>query len=81
MATGHVTAVEVAVRRALLSDDIDEVRRIAMRLVRLIDCRTAREIHSALGAPGDWGYESQIGVALYALYNSSARVEDPLVWK
>ena len=35
---------------------------------RLIDGRSASEIHKAFGAPGNWGYETPIGDALYRLY-------------
>lgn len=48
-----------------------DVARLAACLAKLIDRRTAREIHDAFGAPGDWGYETPIGEALYALYSAT----------
>lgn len=51
---------------------LDEQRRT---LVRLLDClcrlaegATREQIHKAFGAPGDWGYDTPIGAALYRLY-------------
>lgn len=53
-------------------DALDEQRRT---LVRLLDClrrlaegATKEQIHKAFGAPGDWGYDTPIGAALYRLY-------------
>lgn len=37
-------------------------------LRRLLEGRTVREIHSAFGAPGDFGYETAIGDALARTY-------------
>lgn len=57
-------------------DALDEQRRT---LVRLLDClhrfaegATREQIHKAFGAPGDWGYETPIGAALYRLYMDKA---------
>jgi hypothetical protein len=41
-------------------------------LRRLLDGRTVQEIHSAFGAPGDFGYETPIGDALSRLYRGEA---------
>jgi hypothetical protein len=53
------------------SGDIRDLRE-ALELVgclrRLIAGRTVAEIHKAFGAPGDFGYETPIGDALYQLY-------------
>lgn len=53
-------------------DALDEQRRT---LVRLLDClcrlaegATREQIRKAFGAPGDWGYDTPIGAALYRLY-------------
>ncbi len=37
-------------------------------LRRLVPDRTVSEIHRAFGAPGDFGYETQIGAALARVY-------------
>lgn len=41
-------------------------------LRRLIDGRTRDEIHRAFGAPGDFGYETVIGRALFAVYRGKS---------
>ena len=42
-------------------------------LLRLLPGQSLEEIHSAFGAPGDWGYETPIGDALARLYRGEAR--------
>jgi hypothetical protein len=37
-------------------------------LARIVFGKT---IHQAFGAPGDWGYQTEIGQALYALYSEN----------
>jgi hypothetical protein len=41
-------------------------------LRRLARGRTARELHEAFGAPGDFGYETPIGEALASVYRGGA---------
>lgn len=42
-------------------------------LLRLLPGRSIEEIHSAFGAPGDWGYETPLGDALARLYRGEAQ--------
>lgn len=55
--------------------DLTSTLRTAVELVRclrrLVGDRTAREIHAAFGAPGDFGYETPIGEALSRLYRGA----------
>lgn len=41
-------------------------------LRRLVASRTTRELHTAFGAPGDFGYETPLGDALASLYRGEA---------
>lgn len=49
--------------------------REAVEMVRVLrkmaSKRSTEEIHSAFGAPGEWGYDSPIGDALYRLYRGA----------
>lgn len=51
--------------------------REAVELVRVLgkmaSGRSTEEIHSAFGDPGEWGYDSPIGDALYRLYQEAKR--------
>lgn len=38
-------------------------------LRRLAQGRSAEELHAAFGAPGDFGYETPLGDALYRIYS------------
>ena len=58
------TDVEAA--RVTLKEAIDLVH-VLRRLVR---GRSVPEIHAAFGAPGDFGYETETGAALAALYSA-----------
>jgi hypothetical protein len=42
-------------------------------LSRLVKGRSAREIHEAFGSPGDYGYDTPIGAALYAIYQAKVK--------
>jgi hypothetical protein len=55
------------------SDELDEAAgaifdaaELARCLARLLE---GKSIHDAFGAPGDWGYHTKIGQALYRLYS------------
>lgn len=59
-------------------DEVADLTRDLYRAVELIGClrrlvdgRTADEIHDAFGAPGDWGYETPVGAALARLYRGA----------
>ncbi|WP_411887389.1 hypothetical protein [Hydrocarboniphaga effusa] len=39
---------------------------LLLSLARLLD---GKSLHGAFGAPGDWGYDSDIGRALYGIYS------------
>jgi hypothetical protein len=52
--------------------DLREAAELVRCLARLVDCRDVRELHAAFGAPGDFGYESEIGAALWAAYSSAS---------
>ena len=55
-----------------LADDEMELMRtscavdVAKRAIR--QCKNARDIHRLFGAPGDWGYETQLGRVLQKVY-------------
>lgn len=53
-------------------DALDEQRRTLVRLLdclcRLAEVSTREQLHKAFGAPGDWGYHTPLGDALYRLY-------------
>jgi hypothetical protein len=53
---------------ALLREAI-ELARCARRLTR---GRTLQELHAAFGAPGDFGYETPIGDALWRTYRGES---------
>jgi hypothetical protein len=71
---------------AMTTDDLDsksngelrEASELVLVLARLLSGKT---VHDAFGAPGDWGYQTPIGQALYQLYSSStlgrARLVEP----
>lgn len=46
--------------------------RLSVRLLdvlrALVEKATPQEIHRAFGAPGDWGYDTPLGDALYRFY-------------
>ena len=53
-----------------------EPRHVFFKSVRLLDVlrcfaekATVQEIHRTFGAPGDWGYHTPLGDALYRLYS------------
>lgn len=53
-----------------------EPRRVFRTSVRLLEVlrvlaekATVQEIHRTFGAPGDWGYHTPLGAALYRLYS------------
>lgn len=53
-----------------------EPRGVFLKSVRLLgvlrafaEKATAQEIHRTFGAPGDWGYHTPLGDALYRLYS------------
>ncbi len=48
--------------------DLDEAVELVTCLRRLLDGRTADEVHRAFGAPGCFGYDTPIGDALARLY-------------
>lgn len=56
--------------------DLTATLRIAVRLSgclrRLSVGRTPDEILAAFGSPGDWGYETKLGDALYRLYRGES---------
>lgn len=52
---------------ALLREAVEMVR----CLRRLVEFRTADEIHKAFGAPGDFGYDTPIGAALAKIYKGA----------
>ncbi len=52
----------------VLSMKIGEAIDLMDVLRKLVAGRSVREIHSAFGAPGNWGYETPIGDALSKLY-------------
>ena len=47
-----------------------EIAELVGCLRRLVDGRTATEIHKAFGAPGDFGYGTPIGDALAKVYRA-----------
>lgn len=56
------------------AESIDEAARqireaveLVRALARLLEGKT---VHQAFGAPGDWGYGTEIGSALYRLYSA-----------
>ena len=57
------------------TNELREAVELVRCLVRLVNGRTAQEIHKAFGAPGDFGYESAIGSALDATYRLDAEPE------
>ena len=64
--------------RNLVTDDTSDVDTQLLRdsseLVRVLARLVAgKTVHQAFGAPGDWGYETPIGSALYALYSIPAK--------
>ena len=50
--------------------DLREAVRILRCAAHLVEQRPPRELHDAFGAPGDWGYETEIGAALYRVYST-----------
>lgn len=44
-----------------------EAAELVRALARLLEGKT---VHQAFGAPGDWGYGTDIGSALYRLYSA-----------
>ena len=68
-AIDRVRALDVIADR-----DIEALRESAflIRCMRaLLEGRTVEEVYRAFGSPGDFGYESTIGVALLATYESA----------
>lgn len=61
----------------LLSDAeywaLQKVVALAGCLRRLLPERTVVELHNAFGAPGDFGYDTAVGDALYRLYRGDAK--------
>jgi hypothetical protein len=55
--------------------DLREAVELVRCLARLVDGRDVRELHAAFGAPGDFGYESEIGAALWAAYSSASETK------
>ena len=45
-----------------------EASELALVLARLLAGKT---VHQAFGAPGDWGYETPLGQAVYELYSAN----------
>lgn len=52
---------------------IREARELVRCLRRVVPQLTVRQIHKAFGAPGDFGYDTPIGDALYATYSQPAQ--------
>lgn len=50
--------------------ELREAVELVRCLRRLLDGRSIAEIHSAFGAPGDFGYETAIGEALDKTYRA-----------
>lgn len=48
--------------------ELREAVELVRCLRRLLDGRSANEIHGAFGAPGDFGYDTPIGDALSSVY-------------
>lgn len=65
-------AIERLRQEDLLSDAeywaLQKVVALAGCLRRLLPERTVADLHSAFGAPGDFGYDTAVGVALDRLY-------------
>jgi hypothetical protein len=57
---------ELSAALRLLRRESCELARVARRLTGMVSVDL---IYRAFGAPGDWGYESPIGAALYKLYS------------
>lgn len=60
---------------AAAENEVHEITSLLREAIELAGCcrrlthgRTAREIHDAFGAPGDFGYENEIGAALARIY-------------
>lgn len=67
---GQARALDKIWRAMRNVDDPDthyvrEAQELVMVLARLVEGKT---IHDAFGAPGDWGYQTHIGDALYRYY-------------
>lgn len=52
------------------SRELHEAAILVGCLRRLTEHSTPDELHYAFGAPGDFGYDTPLGAALYALYSS-----------
>ncbi len=53
---------------AKTSRELKEASELILVLVRLIE---GKSLHTAFGAPGDWGYGTPIGDALLATYRAN----------
>lgn len=49
------------------TQDLKDAAELVRVLARLM---AGKNVHDAFGAPGDWGYETPIGQALYAHYST-----------
>lgn len=62
---------DLAVRAQALEADNQNLRGIIARCSDAIDCA-----HGAFGPPGDYGYETREGKALFALYRLRPELRD-----
>lgn len=62
--------------RSLITDnsttEVDRLLRDSSELIRVLARLLAgKTVHQAFGAPGDWGYETPLGQAVYELYSAN----------
>lgn len=76
--SGYTKNATDALADALSDGQVDDrlARELVRCLRRLLKGRTAEEILTAFGAPGDFGYDTPIGQALSRLYLSRLNRHD-----
>lgn len=60
-----------------LTRDLRDAVEFSRCLRRLVPELTARQIHRAFGAPGDFGYETPLGAALHDIYRAPQPDTEP----
>lgn len=70
MSVTPLTDALAALERGKTTRDRQQRERLPGVLRRLVERSTVAQIHGAFGAPGDWGYDTALGDALFRLYRA-----------
>lgn len=69
----ELRAVILALESEAKKADKRRLQALLGPLRRLLRGRNLRDVHASFGAPGDWGYHTLLGDALYRLYQAPER--------